>query len=101
MFDFQKTKQSNNNFITDKGFINRKQDDAMQQICIPDIPEIKTKILYEFHDAATAAHPGVRRTYMKLKQWYYWPKILETVHKYVDTCETCIDGSQTTSERKD
>ena len=31
----------------------------MQQICIPDIPEMK--IIYEFHDAATAAHLGVRR----------------------------------------
>ena len=72
----------------------------MQQICIPDMPEFETKILYEFHDAAIAAHPEVRRTYMKLKQWYYWPKILETVQKYVETCETCLDGSQIASEKK-
>ncbi|CAI5710793.1 unnamed protein product [Peronospora destructor] len=52
-----KTKQSNNNFIIDKGFIYLKQDDPIQQICIPDMPELKTKILYEFHDAATAARP--------------------------------------------
>ena len=54
LFDFQKTKQSNNNFITDKGFINRKQDDAMQQICIPNMPESKTKIRQKFYNAATA-----------------------------------------------
>nr|CCA27674.1 polyprotein putative [Albugo laibachii Nc14] len=55
-----KTKQSNNNFIIDKELIYLKQDEAMQQVCIPDIPELNTKILYEFHDSATAAHPGVR-----------------------------------------
>ncbi|CAH0493150.1 unnamed protein product [Peronospora farinosa] len=72
------TEQPNDKFIIDKGLLCLKQDDAMQQICIPDMPELKTKILYEFHDAATAAHPGVRRTYLKLKQWYYWPHMLET-----------------------
>ena len=77
-----------------------KQDDAMQQICIPDIPEIKTKILYSFHDAATAAHPGVCRTDMKLKQWYYWPKILETVHKFAKTCETCARWKSNSQQKK-
>ena len=95
-----KTKQSNDNFIIDKGLIYLKQDNAMQQICIPDMPELKTKILYEFHDAATAAHPGVRRTYMKLKQWYYWPKILETVQKYVETCETCARWKSNSQRKK-
>ena len=61
---------------------------------------LKTKILYEFHDAATAAHPGVRRTYMKLKQWYYWPKILETVHKYVETRETCARWKSNSQRKK-
>ncbi|CAI5711708.1 unnamed protein product [Peronospora destructor] len=50
---FKNPKQLNNNFIIDKAFIHLKQDDAMQQINIPDMPELKTKILYEFHDAAT------------------------------------------------
>ena len=95
-----KTKQPKNNFIIYKGLIYLKQDDAMQQICIPDIPELKTNILYEFHDAATAAHPGVRRTYMKLKQWYYWSKILETVHKYVEACETCARWKSNSQRKK-
>nr|CCA26001.1 hypothetical protein MPER_13185 [Albugo laibachii Nc14] len=94
-----KTKQSNNNFIIDKRLTFLKQDEAMQQIYIPDMPESKTKIVHDFHDAATAAHPGVRRTYMKLKQWYYWPKMLETVQKYVETCETCARW-KSNSQRK-
>ena len=59
------------------------------------------KILYEFHDAATAAHPAALRTYMKLNKWYNWPKILEKVQKYVEICEHALDETQTYIERND
>lgn len=94
-----RTQQSLDNFIIDKGLINVKLDEAMQKICIPDIPEMKANILYEFHDAATAAYPGVRQDYMKLKQWYYRPKNLENVQKYVETCETCAQWKSNSQRR--
>ena len=77
-----------------------KQDDAMQQICIPDMTDIKTKILYGFHDVVTAAHPGDRRTDMKLKQWYFWMKILEKVHKFVETCEHALEWKSNSQRKK-
>lgn len=71
-----KPKQANDNFVIDKGLIYLKKEGTMQKLRIPDSSELKTKILYEFHDSATPAHPGAYRTYMKLKQLYYWPRYL-------------------------
>ena len=40
-----KSKQANDNSVIDKGPIHLKKEGAMQQLCIPDTPELKKKIL--------------------------------------------------------
>lgn len=61
------------------------------------IPEqLKTEILKECHDNATAGHFGIRKTLFKIKQKYFWPHMVTDVKDYVGKCETCakIKASQ-------
>ncbi|CAF1612309.1 unnamed protein product [Didymodactylos carnosus] len=42
-----------------------------------------------YHDHPTAAHFGSRRTWTKLKDRCYWPKMREEVESYIGSCEKC------------
>lgn len=43
----------------------------------------------EAHSAANSIHPGVMKTYLKLKDVYYWPNMFHDVTEALRQCETC------------
>lgn len=47
-------------------------------------------LIRENHDTPTAGHAGTHRTYCRLLQKYYWPKMKADVASYVRTCRTCL-----------
>ena len=46
-------------------------------------------VLDAFHNNSTAAHNGVRRTYLRILSRYYWTSLQTDVRQYVDTCRLC------------
>lgn len=46
-------------------------------------------VLTENHDAATAGHLGIFKTFKRIQQRYYWPKMRHDIAKYVKTCKVC------------
>lgn len=42
------------------------------------------------HDGPTAGHAGIFKTYHRLLQKYFWPKMRADVAKYVRSCRTCL-----------
>lgn len=50
----------------------------------------RKKILQENHNATTSGHPGIYKTYERLKIKYYWPKMRADVTRYVSHCQVCI-----------
>lgn len=50
---------------------------------------LRTEILQACHDEPTAGHLGVSRTFARIHQKYYWPKLLASVQQYVRTCRDC------------
>ncbi|GMF51891.1 unnamed protein product [Phytophthora fragariaefolia] len=42
---------------------------------------LRTKIIEQFHDSSIVAHPGIRRRYLRIKQWYYWDLLHEDVEQ--------------------
>ena len=46
-------------------------------------------IMYLCHDHVMAGHFGIKATYERIKERYYWPKIKEDVEEYVKTCNEC------------
>lgn len=57
----------------------------------------RKRILETCHNNPTAGHVGVYKTYHRIAQKYYWPKLRSDVARYVRRCEICL---ATKPERK-
>lgn len=69
------------------------------RICIPDLPDVKTKLMQETHDSQIAGHYGVEKTYARLAELCYWPNMRNSVKHYVESCHVCKTAkSRTTKE---
>jgi hypothetical protein len=59
------------------------------RICVPNIKELKDKILHEAHESAYSIHPGGNKMYHDLKATFWWYGIKRDVAKCVALCNTC------------
>jgi hypothetical protein len=59
------------------------------RICVPNIKELKDKILREAHESAYSIHPGGNKMYHDLKATYWWYGMKRDVAEYVALCNTC------------
>jgi hypothetical protein len=60
-----------------------------KRICVPNINELKDKILCEAHESAYSIHPGGNKMYHDLKATYWWFGMKRDIAKYVAFCYTC------------
>jgi hypothetical protein len=59
------------------------------RICVPNIKELKHKLLREAHESAYSIHPGGNKMYHDLKATYWWYSMKRDVAEYVALCDTC------------
>ncbi|KAG3201603.1 hypothetical protein PC128_g3778 [Phytophthora cactorum] len=64
-------------------------DDDADRIGVPNDYDLRMRIMYEYHDAPTAGHPGRGKTYVLLTRDFYWNHQYKWVRKYVRACEVC------------
>jgi hypothetical protein len=57
-------------------------------ICMPNIKELKDKILCEAHESAYSILPEGNKMYNNLKDTYWWYGMKRDVAKYVALCDT-------------
>jgi hypothetical protein len=58
-------------------------------ICVPNIKELKAKILREAHESAYSIHTEGNKMYYDLKATYWWYGMKRDVAEYVALCDTC------------
>lgn len=51
--------------------------------------EQRREIIKSAHDPPTSGHMGVYKTYSRLTEKYYWPKMRQDVATYIKRCHTC------------
>ena len=54
------------------------------------------KLLRMYHQSASTCHPGRERTYLRLRRYFYWPKLaksMKSLVKYWDACQRCKGDS--------
>lgn len=73
-----------------------KTDGRASIIVLPVVDEILLRVLHDYHDNAISAHPGVTRTYLTVRQWFYWQGLRKHVEQYVLTCECCVRSKSST-----
>jgi hypothetical protein len=56
---------------------------------VPNIKELKDKILHEGHVSAYSTHLGGNKTYHDLKAPYWWYGMKRDIAEYVALCDTC------------
>jgi hypothetical protein len=59
------------------------------RICVPNMKELKDKILHETHESAYSIHPGGNKMYHDLNATYWWYGMKKDVVEYVALCDTC------------
>ncbi|OWZ15109.1 reverse transcriptase [Phytophthora megakarya] len=64
-------------------------DDNADRIVVPNDPDLRNRIMYEYHDVPTAGHPGREKTYSLLSRDFNWTHKCKCVRKYVRTCDIC------------
>jgi len=68
------------------GLVYRNQQDK-SLLAIPSSQ--RQLLMYAIHDSITAMHPGVTKTMLRLRQHYWFPKMYQTVEKYISECHSC------------
>lgn len=56
-------------------------------------------VFKECHEDPKSAHLGIYKTVHRIRQLYYWPRLLQDVRKYVRCCKTCASQKVSTSTR--
>jgi hypothetical protein len=59
------------------------------RICVPNIKELKDKILREAHESAYSIHPGGNKMYHGITTTYWWYGMKRDVAEYIALCDTC------------
>lgn len=59
------------------------------RLVIPDVPDLKHKLLQEAHDTPTGGHGGFLKTLKRLSARYFWPKLKQDVRIFVQECVIC------------
>ena len=58
------------------------------RLCVPDVKDLKKKLLFEAHNTVFTMHPGGNKMYQDLKQFYWWKGMKRDVTEYVSKCLT-------------
>jgi hypothetical protein len=56
---------------------------------VPNVKELKDKILYEAHESTYSINHGGNKMYHDLKATYWWYGMKRDVVEYVAPCDTC------------
>lgn len=66
---------------------NMRPDGAEHLLVVPR--HLRSTILEQLHDAPTAGHLGVSRTYDRVRRRFFWPGLYRSVQRYVAACDVC------------
>ncbi|GLB41115.1 putative retrotransposable element tf2 155 kda protein type 1-like [Lyophyllum shimeji] len=59
------------------------------RIYVPNIPELRRRIVEQHHDSHVAGHPGRWKTLELVSRSYWWPQMSRYIGSYTSTCDLC------------
>lgn len=68
----------------DRGMIKYKG-----RLWIGNNAALQTKLITKLHATTVGGHSGIRPTYLRLKNLFYWPGMKLQVEEFVKQCQTC------------
>ena len=71
---------------------NSEKGDTVYQIVVPTVH--RREVLELAHDLPMSGHLGIRKTYNRVLQHFYWPGLKRDVSKWCKECHTCQLGGK-------
>ena len=71
---------------------NNEKGETVYQIVVPTVH--RREVLELAHDLPMSGHLGVRKTYNRVLQHFYWPGLKRDVSKWCKECHTCQLGGK-------
>jgi len=59
------------------------------RVCVPDVLELKKRILDEGHISSLSIHPGATKMYQDLKRLFWWPGMKKEIAEFIYACLVC------------
>ncbi|KAJ0938964.1 putative nucleotidyltransferase, Ribonuclease H [Helianthus annuus] len=59
------------------------------RVVVPDVLDLKNKLLHEAHSTPMAGHGGFLKTFKRLSAQYFWPKMKQEIRVFVQQCLVC------------
>jgi len=59
------------------------------RVCVPDVLELKKRILDEGHISSLSIHPGAMKMYQDLKRLFWWPGMKKEIAEFIYACLLC------------
>ena len=56
------------------------------RLCVPNVMDLRKKILYESHNTVFTMHLGGNKMYQDMKQYYWWRGMKKDISEYVSKC---------------
>lgn len=50
---------------------------------------LRTRVIKGIHESPPGGHAGRTSTYDRVSRYYYWPRMTDSVSRYVKSCHTC------------
>ena len=52
--------------------------------------ELRDSVLKECHDSPVSGHLGIKKTYYRVKELYFWPDMKSSCTSDVNSCKICL-----------
>ncbi|XP_058742330.1 uncharacterized protein LOC131614797 [Vicia villosa] len=71
-----------------------------EKLFIPDIQDLRHRVLQEFHYTPTGGHSGVKATLARLSASFSWPGIYKAMKTLVQQCTVCQQNKYLTQKKR-
>jgi len=92
LLDKTATEWTRKHWLTEHGLLYYSRDEHFSEmkLYVPaENAKLLNAIILEFHDVAIQGHFGREKTVDRLKRYFYWPHMNQTVENYIASCDKC------------
>jgi transposase InsO family protein len=74
-------------FVVQEGELYMSAEDGRLLRCVPSSQ--RTATLHQYHNTPEAGHAGISKMYATMRETVFWPRMVESVARYVKQCDSC------------
>ncbi len=73
--------------LQDGLYIAKREGEEWGRVVVPEC--LRAHVLRTFHNSELASHPGEKRTFLQIRQVFFWPGMKNEISRWVKACLAC------------